>query len=306
MSEVKRAQIASSQRGATVVPSEAQVLFGALGRASLREVEFLIDSSQRRTNTPLRKSFVRNDDSSIVPPLARLVSTRGRGAAVPVALYLGLVRRSSAPPYSTHLSSRRWAALLGLDDPGGLGARRVADAISRLHDRGLIEIEKHRGDASTVTLLHEDGGGSPYVPPSQSVRRGQATPDHLLYFKLPDDLWRGYIQSMSAPALAMLLVLASEPSSSTVGTWWSVSEFPRRYGISASMRARGTSELRNMGLLRVRKTKMDTARGGNDDERDRVRNLYLLRGAARDVDLTPISAKSAPPLRRASRHRSRK
>jgi hypothetical protein len=78
----------------------------------------------------------------------------------------------------------------------------------------------------------------------------------------------------------MLLVLLAEPQSSRDGMWWSVENFPQWYGISPSMRARGTSELVDMGLLRVSKRKLDTPKGGNGDERDRVRNIYRLRNPA--------------------------
>ncbi len=279
MSEVKRASSSSTRRRATGRATRVQVDPLELDETTSEEVKRLLGSTHRRVATPLRKSFVRNDDVTASPPLAQLVSTRGRGARVPLALYLALLRRSSAEPYTTDLSSRRWATLLGLENPGTLGARRVADGMARLQDLRLVSIEPHRGEAATITILREDGSGAPYVPPSQTVRGGKI-PVADQYFKLPDALWQGHIQSLSAPALAMLLVLAAEPSSSRNGTWWSVKEFPQRYGISASMRARGTSELGSLGLVTVKREKFDTARGANGDERDRVRNIYRLVGSA--------------------------
>ncbi|TDE88146.1 hypothetical protein EXU48_23780 [Occultella glacieicola] len=190
-------------------------------------------------------------------------------------MYLGLLRRSSAEPYTTDLSARRWAELLDLDDPSRLGARRVTDAMARLREMKLIEVETNRGEASVITLLREDGSGLPYAPPS-----GPRVKREDWYLQIPDRLWRGYIQSMSAPALAMLLILLAEPESTTRGAWWSVTNFPAWYGISPSMRAKGTTELIDLRLLRVTKQKLDTPRGANADERDRVRNLYQLIGRA--------------------------
>jgi len=263
--------------------------------ASQEEVKRLLASTSRRSTTPLRKAFVRNDEPDVDPPLARIVSTRGRGGGVALKLFLGLVRRSSAAPYSTHLSARRWANLLDLDDPAQLGARRVADALKRLEDLGLIEIEARRGEASEVTLLREDGSGGAYEPPSSNARTGQRSNPENWYFQAPDGLWDGYIQKLSAPGLAMLLILLAEPASRADGVWWSVDNFPTWYGVRASMRARGTSELRELGLIRISKMKIDTPRGGNDDDRDRVRNLYVLTGPARTVSQNAdIAAKASP------------
>ena len=98
---------------------------------------------------------------------------------------------------------------------------------------------------------------------------------------------------MTAPGLAMLLVLLAEPASSRDGMWWSVENFPQWYGISASMRAKGTNELGAMGLLRVSKRKLDTPKGGNGDERDRVRNIYSRRNPAA-FPARPVALKKRP------------
>lgn len=245
----------------------------ALSAAAQNEVSWLLNSSGRRTTTPIRKSFVRSDDPKTAPPLAQIVATRGRGGAVALKLYLGLLRRSSAAPYDTNLSARRWAALLDLAEPNTLGARRIADAMKRLEVLSLISVAPARGEASVITLLREDGGGNEYSLPSGPGQDRR-------YLQVPDRMWEGYIQRMPAPGLAMLLVLLAEPASSRDGMWWSVEKFPDWYGISASMRAKGTNELLDLGLLRVTKRKLDTPKGGNGDERDRVRNIYRLRNPA--------------------------
>jgi hypothetical protein len=77
----------------------------------------------------------------------------------------------------------------------------------------------------------------------------------------------------------MLLILFAERDvrkGARQGRWWSVDKFPEWYGISASMRAKGTKELVDYGLIQVRKQMIDTGQGGNNNGRDRVRNLYHL------------------------------
>jgi len=287
MSEVERTSITSRLQRATVTPSRAQTLASDLSAAARNEVSWLLNSSGRRTTTPIRKSFVRSDDPGVAPPLAQIVATRGRGGAVALKLYLGLLRRSSAAPYDTNLSARRWAALLDLAEPSTLGARRITDAMKRLETLRLITVAPARGEASVITLLREDCSGNDYSLPSGPGKDRR-------YLQVPDRLWDGYIQRMPAPGLAMLLVLLAEPASSRDGMWWSVENFPAWYGISASMRAKGTNELLDLGLLRVTKQKLDTPKGGNGDERDRVRNIYRLRNPAA-FPPRPVALKGKKP-----------
>lgn len=256
------------------MPTGVKVSFEGLSQPCQTEVRRLLDSTHRRSTTPIRKSFVRSDSPDVLPPLARIVSTRGRGGGVPLKLFLGLVRRSSAEPYDTNIPARRWASLLDLDSPNTLGARRIGAALGRLSELGLIDLSLSRGEASQVTLLREDASGAAYSLPSKPGL-GQR------YLQLPDRLWEGYVQQMSASALTMLLILLAEPGSREGGMWWSVEKFPAWYGVSESMRARGTKELGELGLIKVTKRMLDTPRGGNGDQRDRVRNIYRLRGDAK-------------------------
>ena len=290
MSEVKRTSSSSRRQGAIAKATRAQIIANRLSAGSREEVNLLLGSTSRRQTTPLRKVFVRSDDPASPPPMSRIVSTQGRGGAVTLKVYLGLLRRSSKDPYDTQLSSRRWARLLDLNDPAMLGARRVSDAISRLADLNLVSVEKVRGGPSKVTLLREDGTGEPYQPPGARYKNKPVE----RYFQLPDDLWNGYIQALSGPALAMLLVLSAEPASSGDGTWWSVERFPEWYGLSASMRAKGTSELQEVKLLRVDKRMVDRPRGGTNDDWDRVRNVYRL-----------LNPAATPPRKKGDLTRSR-
>ncbi|WP_286219588.1 hypothetical protein [Paraoerskovia sediminicola] len=157
-----------------------------------------------------------------------------------------------------------------MDDPARSGARRITDSFRRLENLGLIEVTASRGEPSLITLLCEDASRAPYTPPSAPPQKVQNR-----YLQIPDIIWRGYIQRMTAPGLAMLLIVLAEPESRAAGMWWSIENFPTWYKISPSMRAKGTKELQQLELLRVKKQMLDTPRGGNGDARDRVRNLYF-------------------------------
>src|SRR5690625_1367449 len=104
MSEVERTSSSSRRHGAIAALTGVKVGREDLSKASQQEVERLLNSAAgRRATTPVRKAFVRTANPESPPPLAQIVSTRGRGGAVPLKLYLGLIRRSSAEPYDTTL-----------------------------------------------------------------------------------------------------------------------------------------------------------------------------------------------------------
>lgn len=264
---------------------------------AIRAAKELLETSGRREEIPVRNSFVRSGDPDQPPPLARLVSTRGRGGAVPVLLYLALIWRCSAPPFKTDLQARKWATLLGLDDPNVKGARRVTNALDVLERERLVTLERRRGESTIITILTESADGSPYQLPSTATARAKskAVSERNRYFKVPPKLWTtGDIQSMSASALAMLLIVLCERNVDGRPTWWSTARFPQLFSISPSMRAKGTKELEDLGLLMV--TKQSVADGRNPDRiftRDRVRNLYRLTGDAR-----PLAMREAQALHR--------
>lgn len=253
--------------------------------ASLYEVERLKSFAPRRLGIPLRKSFVRvidPADAQAQTSLSSLVSRGGRGAAVPLKLYLGLVWVSSKQPFESGLSARTWARLLNLEDPSKNGARRVAKALKILEDQGLVQIERIRGEASRVVLLHETGTGIPYSVPSTALRDKETQED--LYFKVPLTLWdSGKIQVLSTPALVMLLVLLEAgsgknmPGSKRVReTWWATKAFPDNYRISSTMRSKGTQELESVGLLHISRAPVGATRRTDLFTPERVRKMYRL------------------------------
>lgn len=229
-------------------------------------------SSGRRRSVPVRAAFARDLKETKAAPMGKLIAIGGRGGEVLVKLYLALIWRSSAKPFATKLSARKWAELLALPDPTKNGARRVTDALKTLTDHRLVAVEQRRGEPPIVTLLREDGSGQVY-----SVPRG-AGGDY--YFQIPAQLWTtGQLQKLSAPGLAMLMAVLADQESPGAPVWWSTTRFPGRYGLSPATRARGTRELQEAGLLVVERKLMPPT-PGRSFAVDRVRNIYRVTGAA--------------------------
>lgn len=285
-----------SSTGAKVVPPTAST-------QSLERARDMLGRSERRIDIPVRKAFVRNDDPEVTPPLAQLVGRGGRGGAVPVKLLIALIWRSSAAPYTTTISAQQWATLLDLEGPWPNRARRISKSLELLEDLQLISLERQHGMPSVVTLLNESGSGDVYdLPSTQWVRASQKEKAKHVYLKVPSDLWlKGHIQSMSSAALAMLLVVLAEqghqaPGVGRLGTdvWWSTNVFPQRYGISSSMRARGTKELVERRLLTVRKQLVTPPGSTSSMSSERVRNIYTLINEA----VAPRSRAPQPQIKR--------
>lgn len=275
MSPSSEAKISSEQLNQS--REEAQRL-----RHSARLAQDIYSSSDRRQQIPIRHLFVRDLDRRGETPLTRLVNVRGRGNAVALRLYIALIWKCSAPPFDTEISTRKWAELLALEDPGRRGARRVSDALQTLEKERLIRVERHHGEASTIYLLEESGTGRPYELPSTSyVRSAGKEKERHRYFKVPVKLWtKQHIQQLSAPAIAMLLVTLSSAQPDKP-VWWSTTLFPEMFGLSSATRARGTKELAERGLLHVSKTLVgESAFSKSEFGRERVRNNYRLVGDA--------------------------
>lgn len=272
---------------------------------SLSLVERLATSTSARLDLPLRKSFVRSDEAGREPPLARLVARGGRDGSVAVKLYLGLIWRCSAPPFTTDAGARTWAALLDLDDPNHRGARRVTEALNVLKEFNLVALTRRRGESSTITLLEESGRGREYELPGNAFVQADrdAKPEHI-YFKVPTKLWTsGHLQGMSAAALAMLLITLAEATTPDQEVWWSTEVFPPRYALSPTMRARGTKELVRRRLLLVTKQQVLTSPGRtNPFARERVRNIYRLINEAKPPPRTaPDDPTPIEPRKRATK-----
>lgn len=264
----------------TVGKSGLPVLDPEAGALSLARADELRARAPRRTDIPLRATFVRQDDPDAVPPLAALVRTGGRGAAVPLKLYLGIVWLASAPPFDVPpLSSRVWAELLDLEDPSGRGKRRIAAGLTKLEEHRLIAVERRRGEPSSARLLLEDGSDRPYSAiPSTDYVLG-AKKRRQRYIKLNTRLWtRGHIQSMSAKALAMLLVILEEQYGQDQAVWFSEKRFADRFNLSRDARSEGARELFQRELIVIRRAPVTNS--GAAFEREANRNTYQVIGDA--------------------------
>ncbi|MGB3353310.1 MAG: hypothetical protein WBB00_11100 [Mycobacterium sp.] len=269
----------------------------------------LIDTSARRVDPPVRKSFVRPmTNPAAVAPLARVYSG-GRSGVVAVKLYLALLWRCSAPPFETDKPARAWAAMLDLEDPEGKGARRIKQAMKALAEEKLIKITDQPGFPNLITLRDESGSGKLYELPSTAYTfavKNKAKPDTLnsnMYFKVPQQLWRdGYIQCLSGPALVMLLILLAEKGGEGERVWFSTSEFPARYNISHKTRAAGTKELQAYGLLSVEAEALAGNSRSSTFDVKRRRKVYRLTPLAQNAPATapPVRAKGGKPKSRRS------
>lgn len=288
----------------SVKSADAQMLAPAAPQVSLDFAAEIASNSGRRQDVPVRTLFVRDFTAAGDAPLARLVATGGRGGGVAIKLYLALLWRCSAPPFDTAISARKWAALLGLDDPTHRGARRITDALRTLQSQGLIALTTNRGEASIIQLREESGRAEYTLPSDAYVRETDAAKkQERTYFKVPTALWtKGHIQSLSTPALAMLLICLSSNGANGKQVWWSTRVFPEQYGLSPATRARGTTELVKRRLLLVDKQLVPETPGRTRDfTREKVRNLYTLVGAARLSDLEPRKAIKSKPKKAVKR-----
>lgn len=237
--------------------------------------------SRRGKGALVRNEFVRSSGDGVVPRLAELAKTKGRGAEVPLKLYLGLMWLSSKPPYDSQLPANAWARVLNLPDPDGNGARRIQNAAARLasDDLKLIKLESRPGQTSKIVLLREDGSGEPYSLPKGKFDRGKQRQD--TYFNVSTMLWTsGHMQNMSAAALVMLLIVLEE-SRVPGPQWWSVDTFRKRFHINKDVRAKGTKELSDRQLVVVGRKKVGDWPGHQGLLNPRkVRNTYQLTNEA--------------------------
>jgi hypothetical protein len=232
-----------------------------------------------RTHAPVRRQFIVRSTTDRPTPLAHALRG-GRGGAVRVKLELTFLWFAAKPPHGLAYPARAWATLLDLDDPAGLGARRVNEAILWLKRNDLITVENHSGQRKAITLLSENGTGDPYELPGAAYNRLRhkkpaTRADQHRYIQLPDTLWtNGWIQVLSGAAVAMLLVLYVELGNKKPDSnlWFSPSQADLRYGLSEDTRSKGLRELRAAGLVTARRqpVAVDTF------DFQRLRNVYRL------------------------------
>lgn len=277
-------------------------------KLSLEAARELADSSGRRIDAPVRKAFVRpmTEAMGAEAPMAKIYSG-GRSGVVALKLYLALLWRCSAPPFSTDKPARAWATMLDLEDPEDKGVRRIKAAMRTLADHNLIDLAGQAGYPNIVTLRDESGSGAPYGLPSSAysyAKANSATNEELAaqtYFKVPQRLWtEGYLQTLKGPGLVMLLILLAEQGGEGVKIWFSTEEFPKRYNISHKTRAAGTKELVGMGLLTLERESLSADTQASVFDARRKRNVYRLTSIAQ----TTQSGEAVTSSKRRRRKRS--
>ncbi|MFE6697387.1 hypothetical protein [Streptomyces sp. NPDC057718] len=197
-----------------------------------------------RANVPLRKTFVQapRTAASRHGPLSEFVTGRDlRG----LKAYLLIVAACSngADGWTTRHDSAVWARMMDIDRTATEQAARTGAwrALRRLQQRNLITCSRS-GTTITVTLLCEDGSGSPYERPL-----GKTEED--LYLQIPSAFWtKGYDERVDLPTLALLLVILREKN-------WSkfpAEKAPDWYGWSADTHERGLKGLLELELVERR------------------------------------------------------
>jgi hypothetical protein len=237
----------------------------------------------RNREAQVRRVFIERKDVTAPTPLVRMLRG-GRGGSVRLRLYLSLLWFAANPPYDVTYPARAWAQLLDLRDYENAGARRITDAFTWLAKEGFVEVDPRPGLPSMITVLNESGTKAPYSIPGAMWRTlaADAAPaerDAHRYVRLPATFWTsGWIAVLSAPAIAMYLVLLAELAGDDPAKrrlWLSPREADLRYGISEDTRSTGLRELVDAGLVRVERQTV------NPDAFDfrRMRNVYRLRPA---------------------------
>lgn len=222
-------------------------------------LEYAEDVARRVSErpVPVRNGFIERLDpaATVDAPLAVLLRG-GQGGAVRVKLLLAMLWFSVRAPHETSYPARGWAGLLGLDEYETNGARRITAAIEWLEANDLVRVVRSPGLPSEVFLLDERATGDPYVLPfvALKAKRDAGEPEGRddYYVTLRAEFFtRGWIAVLSAPAVAMLLVMALEAKykKSMKGLWQSPKMASSRFGLSQDTRTAGLRELEMYGIV---------------------------------------------------------
>jgi hypothetical protein len=207
----------------------------------------LLTTRAVRPSVPIRKTFVQKHKGANPRhgPLRDFVATGDLRGLRAYLIALGATSAENTDGWTTTHESIVWARLFDADKYANPQSARTAAwrTLLRLQDRGLITCKRVPGSKKiSVTLLCEDGSGSPYTRPD-----GKLPEDRFI--NLPRRLWtKGYDEKLKMPGLAMLLTIAREKP-------WSSFPADRAdewYGWSADTTLRGLKELVDLGLVERR------------------------------------------------------
>jgi hypothetical protein len=228
--------------------------------------------------------IARPDSSEPSPPLARILrGGGGRGGATRLKVYLSLLwlarnRTLERPVFS--YPAKHFAALIGLPQPDGAGARRVQEALRWLEKAGFVALDRRPGDVTHVHLLDDAGSGEPYRPAGPLVtrasKRSQSEREQHFYVQLDARFWtEGWVAELSGAAIAMYLACLYEQRGRDSEIWVSPRMGRERYDLSDETRNKGLRELTDQGLLDLARRPVPAA--SLFDERFRARNIYVMR-----------------------------
>lgn len=216
-------------------------------------------------------------------------------------LLLALLWFSVRPPHETDYPAGSWAALLGLDEHTTNGARRVTAALGWLEANNLIRVVPVPGAPSQVFILDERGTGQRYVLPFTALEARRKAGEELgrddYYLTLQATFFtNGWIAVLSAPAVAMLLVMVLEAKYSrrTTSLWHSPALAKSRFGLSQDSRTAGLRELEKYKIV-DRKTQGVSSKVFDRKRRRNTYDLHLEQlnvtpGQPRPVDTIDASA----------------
>jgi hypothetical protein len=234
-----------------------------------------VDKSKRSGNVQFPLSFVLAPEGEDRTPLSRLIQG-GRGGEVRLKLYLTIAMMATRRPYDIHQAPNptRWAEVLAL--PPDTGPRRISSNLKWLADHQYIMLEPRPGRPAKIYLLDPGLSGARYVRPAE--QRGTAR-----YLGVPFELWHnGWILSLSATALALLLVLIEHQGGYQTQARYVIRQRRDRYGLSPDTWTLARKELEKHHLLAVGRTPQ-----GSEFDYRRMRNTYRV-----DLDIL----KSTSPL----------
>jgi hypothetical protein len=208
-----------------------------------------LDGSQRTSRSaPIRNTFVQRGPQHKPEPgvLAEMVR---RHDATALDLFLLLAAKAVAPVtskshdgqvYSVTYHNEVWGRLLG-----GAPASTAARAWARLDEEYNVVRRKRSGRHADVMLLNESGDGTPYERPSNGAADRYFRLPFAYWVNGPDDSNEVWVDTLSLPAKAMLLIsLSLKP-----GFVLPVERAVNWYGISGDSAQRGLDELRKHDLL---------------------------------------------------------
>lgn len=223
-------------------------------------IEHFLTRSGRDT-LPLALAFTQARVDNNRPcrgPLAEFVR-RGREGALDQYLLLHAIASNGDEGFDVRVPAATWARAMGgwFDPVDGTVAASALHAVSRnwrfLLEQKLVRTERV-ARLVRVTLLADDGSGSPYRHIGEGMKDRRL--DGPGYLQLPYAYWReGWHERLSLAAKAMLLV------SLYLGDGFSLpaAKLPDWYGIGATTGERGLRELRSENLLHAERLRRPDA-----------------------------------------------